>query len=191
VLAALLVPALVTAAEETHGQEAEHAEGATGELIFKWINFFLVFGGGGYFAVKPFRKWVAGQRKAIQDQIAAAQAERRQAEEKLAGIERRLAGLEQEINALRQEAVESAAAERTRIEEAARREAARILATTRAEIDSAGQAARLELRAFAARLAVTLAEQRIRQQLTPQVHASLFEASVRELPASASEGRPS
>lgn len=190
-LLVLVAPGLLTAAEEAHGEEAEHAEGAAGELIFKWINFFLVFGGGGYFAVKPFRRWVAGQRQAIQDQIAAGQAEHRKAEKKLAGIEQRLASLEQEINALRQEAIEGAAAERERIEQAARREATRILATTKAEIDSTGRAARLELRAYAARLAVTLAEQRIRQQLTPQAHAALFEASLRELPASQSGRRPS
>jgi F-type H+-transporting ATPase subunit b len=189
-LAALVLPVLAPAAEETHGEEAEHG-GGSGELIFKWINFFIVFGGGGYFAVRPFRRWVAGQRQAIKDRIAEAQAEKRQAEERLAQIEQRLAGLEEEIAALRREAVEDAAAERGRIAETARREAERILATTGMEIDSAGRAARLELRAYAARLAVTLAEQRIQERLTPKVHAVLFEASLSELRATESEGSPS
>jgi F-type H+-transporting ATPase subunit b len=182
---------MVMAAEEAHGEEAEHGEGGSGELIFRWINFFIVFGGGGYFAAGPFRRWVAAQRQAIQERIAEAQAERRQAEERLAQIEQRLAGLEQEIKALQEEAVENAAAERQRIEDAARREAERIVATAGMEIDSAGQAARLELRAYAARLAVTLAEQRIQERLTPEIHAALFEASLRELRATESEGRPS
>lgn len=188
-LAALVLPGM--AAEETHGEEAEHSGGGSGELIFKWINFFIVFGGGGYFAVRPFRRWVAGQRQSIKDRIAEAQAEKRQAEERLARIEQRLAGLEEEIKALRREAVEDAAAEGNRIAETARREAERILATTGMEIDSAGRAARLELRAYAARLAVTLAEQRIQERLTPKVHAMLFEASLSELPATESEGSPS
>jgi F-type H+-transporting ATPase subunit b len=190
-LAALVLPGLVTAAEETHGEEAEHGAGGSGELIFKWINFFIVFGGGGYFAAGPFRRWVAGQRQAIKDRIAEAQTEKRQAEERLAQIEQRLAGLEEEIKALRREAVEDAAAEGNRIAETARREAERILATTVMEIDSAGRAARLELRAYAARLAVTLAEQRIQERLTPKIHAVLFEASLSELPAAEAGGSPS
>jgi F-type H+-transporting ATPase subunit b len=190
-LTALVLPVLATAAEETHGEDAEQGGGGSRELIFKWINFFIVFGGGGYFAVRPFRRWVAGQRQAIKDRIAEAQAEKRQAEERLARIEQRLAGLEEEIQALRREAVEDAAAERGRIAETARREAERVLATTGMEIDSAGRAARLELRAYAARLAVTLAEQRIQERLTPKVHAVLFEASLSELPATESEGSPS
>lgn len=190
-LAALVLPALATAAEQTHGEEAEHGGGGSRELIFKWINFFVVFGGGGYFAVRPFRRWVAGQRQAIRDGIAEAQAEKRQAEERLTQIEQRLAGLEEEIKALRREAIEDAGAERNRIAETARREAERILATTGMEIDSAGRAARLELRAYAARLAVTLAERRIQERLTPKVHAVLFQASLSELPAAESERRPS
>lgn len=169
-------------------QEAEPAGAPVSELVFKWINFFLVFGVGGYFAAGPFRRWVAGQRRSIQEQIAEAHRERAKAQERLEEIEQRLRGLEQEIAALRREASDNAAAETERIHQAAEREAERILATSSAEIDSAGRAARLELRAYAARLAVTLAEQRIRQQLSPQAHATLFDVSLREL-APGSEGR--
>ena len=177
--AALLAIAAETPAE--HGESAgEHGAGNT-ELIFKWLNFFLVFGGGGYFAAGPFRKWIAGERRAISDQIAEAQHQREESRRRLAEIEQKLAGLAQEIEALRREARENAAAEQVRLREAARRESERVLATARAEIDSAGRAARIELRAYAARLAVTLAEQRLRQQLTPQLHAALFQASVARL----------
>ena len=65
-----------------------------------------------------------------------------------------------------------------------------MLATTRAEIESASRGARLELRAYAARLAVTLAEQRIQQQLTPLTHAALFEASLGHIAAPGGSGRP-
>lgn len=193
--ALLALPVLTAvAAEEAPEEHAE--ESGTAELVFKWLNFLVVFGGGAYFGADFFRKKFAEMRRGIQSQIGEARRQREESQARLREIEKRLAGLADEIESLRQEAVESAAAERRRIQETARREAARLLATTRAEIESAGRAARLELRAYAARLAVTLAEQRIRQQLTPQAQAALFEASLGHLaappanpPASAAGGR--
>lgn len=173
------------AQEEESVREAEHeaeaVHGNTSETVFKWLNFFLVFGVGGYLAAPYLRRWAAGQRKVIQDQIAEGHRQHEEAQKKLAQIEARLDGLENEIAALRQEAKINAEAEQQRIRKGARREAERILSTTTAEIESAGRAARLELRAYAAHLAVSLAEQRLRQQLTPQLHAALFDASLQEL----------
>lgn len=177
--AAPLFPALAAAAQAPE----EHAQaGATSELVFKWINFFLLFGGGAYFLRGLLKRKFAELRQGIQNEIANARQQREQSRARLAEIERRLAALGQEVEAMQQEAAENAAAERQRIRKAAQREAERLLATTNAEIDSASRAARLELRAYAAHLAVTLAEQRIQQQLTPAVHAALFAASLSELP---------
>lgn len=184
VLLLLIAPALYAVAAESGGEHGEssgeHSSGTT-ELVFKWLNFFLVFGGGGYFAAGPFRRAMAAERKAIRDQIADAQRHREESRRRLTEIEKRLAGLAQEIEALRREARDNAAAGQVRLREAAKRESERVLATARAEIDSAGRAARLELRAYAARLAITLAEERLRQQMTPQLHAALFQASVAQL----------
>ena len=184
VLLLLIAPALFALAAESGGEQSESSgehSGGTTELIFKWLNFFLVFGGGGYFAAGPFRRAMAAERQAIREQIADAQRQREESRRRLAEIEQRLKGLSDEIEALRREAREGAAAEQVRLRDAAKRESDRVLATARAEIDSAGRAARLELRAFAARLAVTLAEERLRQQLTPQLHAALFQAAVAQL----------
>lgn len=181
-LALLALPALAAPAAE-EGSEEHAAEGGAAELVFKWLNFLVVFGGGAYFGAGFLKKEFARMRQGIQSQIGEARRQREESQQRLAEIEQRLAGLEQEIESLRREAAESAAAERRRIEEAARRESERVLATTRAEIDSAGRAARMELRAYAARLAISLAEQRLRQQLTPQVHTALFEASLRHIAA--------
>lgn len=184
-LAAPLLPALAATPES----QDEHAEeGATTELVFKWINFFLVFGGGAYFASGLLKRKFAEMRQGIRNEIADARRQREESRQRLAEIEERLARLQQEIEAMRKEAAENAAAEKQRIREAAEREAQRLLATTRAEIDSSARAARLELRAYAARLAVTLAEQRIQQQLTPQAQAALFQAALSDFPAPARPG---
>jgi len=184
-LAAPLLPALA-AAPKSHDEHA--SQGATTELIFKWMNFFVVFGGGAYFAGGLLKRKLAEMRRGIQNEIADARRQREESQQRLAGIEERLARLQQEIEAMRKEAAANAAAEKQRIREAAAREAQRLLATTRAEIDSTARAARLELRAYAARLAVTLAEQRIQQQLSPQAQAVLFQAALGGFPAPARPG---
>ena len=170
-------------------QGAEHG-GDTLTTVFKWVNFITVFGALGYLLRKPMRDFFTSQRAAIQAAIAEGRQARQQAEQRLAEIERRLARLGEEVESLRQEAATQAAAEQQRIREATRREAERILATAQAEIESTARAARLELRAYTARLAVALAEQRIRQQLTPETHASLFAGFVEGLVAQGREGRP-
>lgn len=174
----LAAPAAGLAAAEEAG--GEHGEGLA-TTLFKWINFVTVFGALGYFLYQPLKRLFGEQRGAIQSAIAEARKARDASQARLAEVEQRLRRLEQEVEALRQEALTNAAAEKQRLQEAARREAERILATARAGIESASRAARLELRAYTARLAVTLAERRLQQQLTPERHATLFEAFVAEL----------
>ena len=170
-------------------QSAEHG-GDTLTTVFKWLNFITVIGGLGYLLRKPMRDFFTSQRAAIQAAIAEGRQAHQKAEQRLAEIEQRLARLGDEVESLRQEAAAQATAEQQRIREATRREAERILATAQAEIESTSRAARLELRAYTARLAVTLAEQRIRQQLTPETHASLFAGFLAGLVAHGREGRP-
>ncbi len=177
--AALLLGLLALAplASALAAEEGEHAAGGIStELIFKWLNFITVFGALGYLLRKPLQAFFSEQRAAIRSGIEEAHQAREESRKRLREVEERLARLEQEVAGLRGEAVENAAAEKQRIQEAARREAERVLATARAEMESATRAARLELRAYAARLAVTAAEQEIRQRLTPQTHAALFQA---------------
>lgn len=187
--------ALEEASESSHAsgepaaeQSAEHG-GDTLTTVFKWLNFITVIGGLGYLLRRPMRDFFTSQRAAIQAAIAEGRQARQQAEQRLAEIEQRLARLGEEVESLRRKSTEQAAAERERIREATQREAKRILATAQAEVESTSRAARLELRAYAARLAVNLAEQRIRQQLTPETHTSLFDGFVRGLSASRQEGR--
>lgn len=160
---------------------AAEAESGSQELLFKWLNFILVFGTLFLVARKPLRRYFADRRHALRASIEESRKLRQRAAEQLAEINGRLARLEQEIAALRQQAAADAAAEQRRIREAAEREAERILATARAEIDSALRAGRLELKAYTARLAVNRAAETIRQRLTPEAHAALFQTFVGNL----------
>ncbi|MFQ5816807.1 MAG: hypothetical protein ACE5H2_02475 [Terriglobia bacterium] len=160
---------------------AAEAEGGGKELLFKWLNFVIAFGALAYFARKPLGRYFADRRRALQAAIEESRQLRQRAEQQLAEVNQRLARLDEETSALRQQAAADAAAEQRRIRETAAREAERIQATARAEIDSALRAGRLELKAYSARLAVMLAEQKIRGQLTPETHTVLFRLFVQNL----------
>jgi F-type H+-transporting ATPase subunit b len=62
---------------------------------------------------------------------------------------------------------------------------AKIQAAGEQEIASAAKAARHELKAYSAELALDLAEQKIRHRMTPEVDDSLIRSFVGELPREA------
>lgn len=172
-LVCLLLPACVAHTAEP--------EGASHELLFKWFNFILLVGALAYFAHKPFRRYVAGRRRAIQAGIEESRQLRARADQQVNEINQRLARLEETVSTMRRQAAAEAAAEEHRIREAAEREAERIRLTAQAEIASTLRAGRLELKAYAARLAVNLAEERMRRRLDPDAHAALFQVFVENL----------
>ncbi|MFQ5778697.1 MAG: hypothetical protein ACE5IP_11890 [Terriglobia bacterium] len=175
----LLLLAFPVAAAQAEGEHSK--EGSSTELLFKWLNFFLVFGPAAYFGGPWLKRKFAEIRQGIRAEIESARRQRDSSQQRLAEIEQRLAGLEQEIDALRQEAAANATAEANRIRDTAQREAERLLATARAEIESTSRAARLELRTYMARMTVKLAEQHLQERLTPTAHNALFQSFLSNL----------
>src|SRR6202007_3114061 len=84
----------------------------------------------------------------------------------LADIESRLMKLDVEIGMMRDAAEKEAAGEEARIQAAAKGDAEKIVAATEHEIAAATKAARRELTAYAADLAVALAQKQIRVDST-------------------------
>ncbi len=125
-----------------------------------------------------FRERTATIRKTMDEaQAASADANRR-----LSEIEGRLAKLDQEIAQMRASAEVDAAAEEQRIRAAAEEDSHKIVQAAQAEIESSGRAAQRELKAYAAELAVTLAEQRMR--VDANTDRALVQKFSRELAAS-------
>jgi F-type H+-transporting ATPase subunit b len=128
-----------------------------------------------------FRERTASIRKTMDEaQAASADANRR-----LSDIEGRLAKLDQEIAQMRASAEAEAAAEEARIKAAADEDARKVIAAAQAEVESSGRLAQRELKAYAAELAVTLAEQRI--QVDATTDRQLVQRFSREL--ATSDGR--
>ncbi len=170
----------VRAAEESGNAAAERAT-----EIFKWINFAIVAGVivwvFGKLLPPVFRK----RAEAVSSAITNATNAKAAADAQLREAESRLANLQKEVAELRPFAERESAAEVRRLRTATQSDAQKIAAAAKAEIEAAERAARLELKALAANLAVDGAETLLAKQLTPQAQESLISNFVKSL-----EGRP-
>jgi F-type H+-transporting ATPase subunit b len=104
-----------------------------------------------------FRNRTASIQKAMEE----ARKAREEANRRLAEIEARLSKLDVEIGGMRAAAEKEAAAEEQRIQAAALEDARKIVESAEHEIAAAAKAARRELTAYAADLAVSLAKKQI------------------------------
>jgi F-type H+-transporting ATPase subunit b len=163
------------AAGEEKDETAEFKESASVNLIAKWtglslqhaywlsvlLNFVVIAA----VIVWAARKYLPGifsaRTAAIQKAMQEAQKASEEARRKLAEIESRLMRLDGEIGMMRDAAEKDAAAEEARIQAAAQEDARKMVASAQQEIASAAKAARRELTAYAADLAVGLAQKQI------------------------------
>ena len=96
-------------------------------------------------------------------------------------MDRRLANLEKDIAALRGQSETEAKVETERMAQQTAAEISKIQAHAEQEIASAGKAARMALKRYAAELAVGLAEQKVRARMTPDTEDALVQGFVRNL----------
>ena len=181
ILFVLLFAAVSAHAAEESGNAA--LERAT--EIFKWINFAIVAGVIVWVFGKKLPPVFRKKAEAIRSAIANATNAKAAADAQLREAETRLANLQMEVAELRAFAERESAAEVVRLRAATQSDAQKIAAAAKAEIEAAERAARLELKALAANLAVDGAETLLVKQLTPKAQESLISDFVKSL-----EGRP-
>jgi F-type H+-transporting ATPase subunit b len=99
----------------------------------------------------------------------------------LAEIDKKLAALPGEIETLKARGKQEIAAEETRIRQAAEAERHRLIEQTRREVDLQVRLAKRELTEHAADLAVSYATQQIKQTMTPDDQARLFDRYVTQM----------
>jgi F-type H+-transporting ATPase subunit b len=142
---------------------ARHTGLSTGNAYFLSVllNFAVIAG----VIVWASRKYLPGafsaRTMAIQKAMQEAQKASEEARRKLADIESRLMKLDVEIGMMRDAAEKEAGAEDARIQAAAQEDARKIVESAQQEIASAAKAARRDLTAYAADLAVGLAQKQI------------------------------
>jgi F-type H+-transporting ATPase subunit b len=160
---------------------AAASEGAGPSPVWAWANFAILVGALGYLAAKKGGPWFVSRSHAIRKGIAQAEEIRAEAEARAKEVDRRLAGLQTEIDALRAGAHREQSAEAERIRRQVAADLARMQEHAANEIETAGKAARLELKRYAAQVALDLAEQKIRRQMTVEVQTALVENFSRNL----------
>ena len=175
----LFIAAAARAAEENGANAA-----AVPTELFKWINFAIVAAAFLWIFGKLLPPKFRANAEKISSTITKATAAKAEADRKLQDAEQRLARLEDEVRGLREEAQKEAAAEADRIRALAESDAEKIAIAANAEIAAAERAARIELKALAARLAVDGAESLLAKQLTPQAQDALITGFVKILQGS-------
>jgi len=149
--------------------------------IFKWINFAIVAGLLGWVFLKLTPPVFRKRAETISSAITKATAAKAEADRQLKDAESRLARLPQEVSELRASAQREDVAEAERIRNATQNDIQKVGLAAKAEIEAAERAARMELKAIAANLAVDGAESLLAKQLTPQTQEALVAAFMKTL----------
>jgi F-type H+-transporting ATPase subunit b len=133
---------------------------------WEWANFLVLAAGLGFILGKNAGPAFAARSRKINQELVEARRMKEEADARVAAVERRLANLQADIAALRAEAQREEQAEVSRCAQQTRAEIAKIQAHAEQEIASAHKAARMELKREAARLALDIAEVKLKARMT-------------------------
>ena len=185
IVASAIVVAFFAALSAHAAEEGGNTPTERANEIFKWINFAIVAGLIAWVFLKLTPPFFRKNAENINSAITKATAAKAEANRQLREAEQKLAGLEQEVAQLRATAQREAAAEAERLRAITQSDIQKVGLASKAEIEAAERAARLELKVIAANLAVDGAQSLLVKELTPKAQESLVAAFVKSL-----EGRP-
>lgn len=152
--------------------------------LWKFVDLFIFIACGLYLHRRfgrPIREALRSRSEGIKRELLRAREERDQALAKLAEVEARFSELDSEVAKLKEKARAEAIEERERMRLGTEREVTKIREQAKKEIESAGKAARQELRRFAAQESVRLAEQILTKEIGAEDDARLTALNVEQL----------
>jgi F-type H+-transporting ATPase subunit b len=151
--------------------------------LWKFINLGIFVLALVYVLTKKVKLGEAfkSRRENIKSELARARQERDAAMEKLKEVEGRLARLGSEVATIKEQSRLEAEAEAQRIARATEADIVKLKDQAQREIESAGKAARNELRRYTAEQSVRLAEEMIRREMRPEDDARLITRNIEEL----------
>ena len=171
----LLICATWLSAQEEGGGMPEPA------ASWKWANFVLLVFGLGYLLAKMLPPLFKSRTDDIQKGIAEARAIKQDADKRAAEVEARTARLGADIERFRVEAKAEMQQEGERIRQETAAQIARLGNQAQQEIEISGKIARRELKSYAAKLSLDLAEQRIRERLDARTEQGLVDSFIQDL----------
>lgn len=144
-------------------------------LVWKWANFIILAAAAGYFLSKHGPAFFKLRSGDIQKDITEAQATKAAAEKRAAEMDKRLSTLAADIEKFRVESKLEMEREAGRIRQETAHQIEKLQKQAEQEIESAGTLASRELHAYASKLSLDLAEQRIRTRLDAATEAGLVD----------------
>jgi F-type H+-transporting ATPase subunit b len=176
----LLIGALLLTAT-TYSAAQDKKENSEPAIGWKWANFAILAVGLGYLMSKTLPPIFRARTAEIQKGIAEAQAIKRDADRRAAEVEAKTKALGADIERFRTEAKAEMQQEGERIAKETAAEIERLEHKAGQEIEAAGVTARRELKNYAAKLALDLAEQRVRTRLDASIEQTLVDGFIQDL----------
>lgn len=175
-----------------HAEEAEHGEehtvklfgftlGTLAQWIIQLVNLALFAGALWYLLKGPVKSAFANMKKDLEERLAQAEKDKAEGEAQIRELEAKMAGLKSELDEILAKAGVEAEAEKQRVLESAKAEAAAILAAAESEISRQKQIASQELRALVAELAVEAAAKRLEAKVQGGVAQAVTDHAIAEL----------
>lgn len=144
-------------------------------MLWRVVNFIVLFGALYYFMAKPFRDFFVTRREEILASLEKAKSSKEEAEARYQELSQRLADRDKEFEEIRRTAVESAEKTKERMIAEAREKAIWMEKKAKESIEQEMKKARDALKREAAELAVTLSEEKLIKDLTPSDHDRFME----------------
>jgi F-type H+-transporting ATPase subunit b len=167
------------AAGEPHGEEPH--EDSLVNVIARLVNFGILAGSLVYLLRSPLASYLANRSERIRGDLVNAAEMKQAAAAQIDEIDRKMKALPGQLEALRTQGLEEIAAEEARIQAAAAAERDRLLEQARREIDLQLKVAERELVSHAADLAVGVATERIKKNITDDDQQRLVDRYVQQL----------
>jgi F-type H+-transporting ATPase subunit b len=158
----------------------------TAAQIFEWLNSGILIFTILFFLTKVVPKAIRGRTATIQTKLIEARQATEIANERLTAVEAKLARIGEDIEAIRLQTERDLVEDEKRIKQSLEDERQRIVKASEQEIESAGAAAKRDLKRFAAELAVDNAAKRI--QLTYESDKAIVERFGQDLTSQFGKG---
>lgn len=181
VVTAGMVIALAGAAFAAGDAHAADSGALLKDFLYRLLNFAIVFGALAYILAKPLRQGLGNRRAKLIETLDQANKARQAAEAKVAEYKKKLSDADKEIANLVTQAKEENSRERTNILAEAQMVADTVRKEARQCADREIERARRELRSEAAELAVRMAEEMLRQQISDEDHARLVKENLQQM----------
>ncbi|HLJ24405.1 MAG TPA: hypothetical protein VKT71_09885 [Candidatus Acidoferrales bacterium] len=162
------------------GAEPDPADSTAG-LIFRWLNFIIVFGGIGFLVGKHGGAFFRGNAKEIAANIVEATAAKAEAERELNQVEVKISRLDQDVAEMRAEAQRNWAAESERLHASGQAEIEKIANAAREELAASERAAQQQVREIAATMAVQRAAAMVSSKMNAEVRSRMFQTFLSQL----------